>query len=428
MTSPGLIPEPDPPNDTDAEKWCLGGMMSSAQAMAEVTELLEPDDFYRQAHLMIYRAMVGLFARLETVDPITVKAELEQTGELRRCGGAPYLHTLYSSSAAVFPAAVVSYAEIIRDKAARRKVLQVGWRLVQRVGQGDYDLSELVTDAQDDVAKAVMTAADLRRRGGDVLSADAFMAGSTDGLGAVIPGLLDHQDRAMIIGGEGDGKSTLGRQLAVATSAGVHPFTHDPIPPQRCQIIDAQNPPHLLRRELVRHIDAATAFGRWDPARLAVTPLTGGVDLTTPAGRMRVAEAIREFRPDLVVAGPVDKMYRDKGQGAEELHSQVTDFWDDMTARYEITVWLEHHAPKGGSNGDRLWTPKGWGGYMGWPEFGFTLARVPNKPGLYRLGRFRGDRERGRCWPVKLEQNTAPLPSFPWHPVYETGTLLEPGR
>ena len=76
---------------------------------------------------------------------------------------------------------------------------------------------------------------------------------------------------------------------------------------------------------------------------------------------------------------------------AEELHSQVTDFWDQCRERYGHAVWLEHHAPKGGPAGARLMTPKGWGGYMGWPEFGLTLVRNASKKGHYRLGRFRGD-------------------------------------
>ena len=52
-----------PPQDQDAERSVLGAMLLSTEAMAEVVELLNADDFYRSAHGQIYQALRMLFAQ-----------------------------------------------------------------------------------------------------------------------------------------------------------------------------------------------------------------------------------------------------------------------------------------------------------------------------------------------------------------------------
>src|SRR3954449_3713203 len=83
-----------PPQDLVAEQSVLGGMMLSKDAIADVVEVLRPGDFYRPAHQLVYDCGLDLYSRGEPADAVTVAAELERRGELRRVGGAPYLHTL----------------------------------------------------------------------------------------------------------------------------------------------------------------------------------------------------------------------------------------------------------------------------------------------------------------------------------------------
>src|SRR5882762_10558099 len=82
-----------PPQDLMAEQSVLGGMLLSKDAIADVVEVLTPNDFYRPAHQAVYDCVLDLYGRGEPADPITVSAELERRGELGRVGGAPYLHT-----------------------------------------------------------------------------------------------------------------------------------------------------------------------------------------------------------------------------------------------------------------------------------------------------------------------------------------------
>lgn len=59
----------------------------------------------------------------------------------------------------------------------------------------------------------------------------------------LIPGLMRQQGRIVLVGFEGDGKSTLLRQVAVASAAGVHPFTGEPVTPLPVLLVDLENHP-----------------------------------------------------------------------------------------------------------------------------------------------------------------------------------------
>src|ERR1700748_1452297 len=85
-----------PPQDLAAEQSVLGGMLLSKDAIADVLERLRPGDFYRPAHQNVYDSILDLYGRGEPADAVTVAAELDRRGLLRRIGGAPYLPPLIS--------------------------------------------------------------------------------------------------------------------------------------------------------------------------------------------------------------------------------------------------------------------------------------------------------------------------------------------
>ncbi|MFJ6670548.1 replicative DNA helicase [Actinosynnema sp. NPDC091369] len=146
MAEPGF--ERQPPQDLAAEQSVLGGMLLSKDAIADVVEVLAPNDFYRPAHQAVYDCILDLYGRGEPADPITVSAELERRGELLRVGGAPYLHTLIAT---VPTAANASYyAEIVAEKAVLRRLVEAGTRIVQLGYNGaeGADVDEVVDRAQ----------------------------------------------------------------------------------------------------------------------------------------------------------------------------------------------------------------------------------------------------------------------------------------
>jgi replicative DNA helicase len=140
-----------PPQDLAAEQSVLGGMLLSKDAIADVLEKLRPGDFYRPAHQNVYDAVLDLYGRGEPADAVTVAAELDRRGLLRRVGGAPYLHTLIS----MVPTAANAgyYAEIVAEKALLRRLVEAGTRVVQYgyAGAEGADVAEVVDRAQAEI-------------------------------------------------------------------------------------------------------------------------------------------------------------------------------------------------------------------------------------------------------------------------------------
>ncbi len=137
-----------PPQDLAAEQSVLGGMLLSKDAIADVLERLRPSDFYRPAHQNVYDAVLDLYGRGEPADAVTVAAELDRRGLLRRIGGAPYLHTLISTVPTAANAGY--YAGIVAEKALLRRLVEAGTRVVQYgyAGAEGADVAEVVDRAQ----------------------------------------------------------------------------------------------------------------------------------------------------------------------------------------------------------------------------------------------------------------------------------------
>jgi replicative DNA helicase len=140
-----------PPQDLAAEQAVLGGMLLSKDAIADVLERLRPGDFYRPAHQSVYDSILDLYGRGEPADAVTVAAELDRRGMLRRIGGAPYLHTLISTVPTAANAGY--YAGIVAEKSLLRRLVEAGTRVVQYgyAGADGADVAEIVDRAQAEI-------------------------------------------------------------------------------------------------------------------------------------------------------------------------------------------------------------------------------------------------------------------------------------
>jgi replicative DNA helicase len=167
-----------PPQDIAAEQSVLGGMLLSKDAIADVVEVVRGHDMYRPAHETIYEAIIDLYGRGEPADPVTVAAELQKRGELGRVGGAPYLHTLVSSVPTAANAGY--YAQIVRERAVLRRLVEAGTRIVQMGYGGDGDVDEIVDRAQAEVYGVTD-----RRISEDYLPIADIMEGTLDEIEAI---------------------------------------------------------------------------------------------------------------------------------------------------------------------------------------------------------------------------------------------------
>ncbi|WP_207949848.1 replicative DNA helicase [Nocardioides ochotonae] len=167
-----------PPQDMAAEQSVLGAMLISKDAIADVSETIRGTDFYRPSHESIFDAIIDLYGRGEPVDMVTVAADLQRKGELQRIGGAPYLHTI----AANVPIAANAgyYAEIVREKAILRRLVDAGTKIVQLGYAGEGQIDDVVDNAQAEVYKI----AD-KRSGEDYAPLSDIMTGVLDEIEAI---------------------------------------------------------------------------------------------------------------------------------------------------------------------------------------------------------------------------------------------------
>jgi replicative DNA helicase len=121
-----------PPQNLEAEESVLGAMLLSATAVGTVSEILDASDFYRESHAKVYRACLGLWAKGEPVDAITLADELDARSELDAVGGSARIVEL----AALVPTAsnVEHYARIVKEMAMLRGLVRTGQE-IQRLGQ-----------------------------------------------------------------------------------------------------------------------------------------------------------------------------------------------------------------------------------------------------------------------------------------------------
>ena len=128
-----------PPQDVPAEQCVLGAMLMSKDAIANVMGVVKSFDFYKPAHELIFNTILDLYSRGEPADAITVAAELAKQGNIARVGGHVYIHDLLASVSIAANAGY--YAEIVREKAILRRLVDASIRIAQLgyAGQGDVD-------------------------------------------------------------------------------------------------------------------------------------------------------------------------------------------------------------------------------------------------------------------------------------------------
>ena len=130
------------PHDLPAEESLLGAAIVSPSALSAVSDAVSCDDFYRDSHRHIWRAIAKLYAAGKDVDQITVSAALSADGLLEACGGKQYIHTL--ASCAFNASGARGYAEIVARNAAWRNLADVGNQIASMAYEHPEDPDTLI--------------------------------------------------------------------------------------------------------------------------------------------------------------------------------------------------------------------------------------------------------------------------------------------
>jgi replicative DNA helicase len=135
-----------PPQHIEAEQSVLGGILIENEAVNRVTEILDADDFYRDAHRKIYNALLNLSERDEPADLITLTNELRKSDQLDSIGGASYLASLID--AVPTAANIEYYARIVKEKAILRKLIQTSTEIITQGYEDRGDVEAFLDEAE----------------------------------------------------------------------------------------------------------------------------------------------------------------------------------------------------------------------------------------------------------------------------------------
>ena len=168
------------PQNITAEQNVLCAMLIDTKAVGAVSEILKPEDFYRQAHRIIYQAMLNLYGRNEPVDLITVIEELKKMDKLQDVGDVSYITLL----GAVAPTAanVKFHAQIVADKAVQRQLIESG-TVIASLG---YECPDGEVRNAVDTAQKQLLELTGRRRGRDFVPIREIVESTVDRMGSMV--------------------------------------------------------------------------------------------------------------------------------------------------------------------------------------------------------------------------------------------------
>lgn len=135
-----------PPQNVEAEQSVLGALMLDKEAINKVVDFLQPRDFYRGTHQMIFEVMISLFEHREPIDALSLSNKLKEKGQLETAGGISYLTELVNSVPTA--AHVVHYAKIIERKRVLRDLIDAANQIAVMGYQENTDIDLLLDAAE----------------------------------------------------------------------------------------------------------------------------------------------------------------------------------------------------------------------------------------------------------------------------------------
>ena len=381
-----------------AERAVIGASLADKSAIRWASEHITDEDFSSARLGAVWHALYARWKAGEPTDPVAMDGALRGAVQGYTPGAVFDL-----MDAAPVTGATGYWAAQIAEGSKRRGAIAAGTRLIQGATTGD--LAEALTTIKDDleeIGKAATSRIEARSL--------ARILEESDEYDWVIPGILERRDRVIFTGGEGAGKSTLVRQMAILSAAGINPLTFEDMDPARVLIVDAENTEKQWRRATRDIVGKAShAFGA-NVAELIPLACVPSLDITKERDLSAVHDLIDRHEPAIVFIGPLYKLVPRAIQSDDDAAPLIKAL-DSIRAR-DVALVMEAHAGHSKTGETRDLRPRGSAALMGWPEFGIGLA-VDQQYGPFRtdpsnfrnrkvdLTRWRGDRDE-RTWPTSI--------------------------
>ena len=227
----------------------------------------------------------------------------------------------------------------------------------------------------------------------------------------IVPDMLRTNERMIVTGPEGGGKSVLVAQMCLGAAMGVntlHPELkeHEPM---RVLMLDVENDRLQVRNNMRKVYPYLKQMRDVDPLIEWVD--IRDVDLSNPVEQQKVIKLAKETQPDLMYMGSLYRL-APEGDKVDTAFTSVSRTVDRIRSETGSSVLLEAHAGHGMANDRNGMRPYGSSMWMRWPEFGFGMVKH-RASGNMLLKNWRGHRSDDRVWPVGLRRGNV----LPWQGI-----------
>ncbi|WP_333887450.1 replicative DNA helicase [Clostridium sp.] len=144
------------PHNIEAEQSVLGAMIADKTSIAQAVESLSEDDFYKDAHKILFSTIKELYQKDIAVDMVTLSENLQSKNLLEGVGGVTYISGLYTSI--ITTANVQEYIKIVKDKSILRKLIRSSSEIINN----SYNKQDDVASVLDFAEKKIFNIADNR--------------------------------------------------------------------------------------------------------------------------------------------------------------------------------------------------------------------------------------------------------------------------
>lgn len=314
-------------------------------------------------------------------------------------------------SAGFVGGSVPYYAERLREASARRYALKVLTQGITRLEHDEAVADEVVSDvrAQLEAMPRPSVSDD------DTWTLEEIMGLEVRTEDFTIPGLLKKNERLVLTGSEGGGKSVFVYQMLTGAAFGVDTFRLERTRPARVLFIDVENNEFQAKANLDKIVPALKEIApdvqpEWRSLKRRV------VDLLATKDRADIIRRVVHYNPDILYMGTAYKLT----DVSDETHRSVRAIQsvvDRIRQEVSCSVIVEHHAGHGHMNDRNNMRPEGSSYWLRWPDFGYGMQPLvtTGRKRLMRLGAWRGDRATDRDFPVAVKQGAV----MPWVPVYQ---------
>ncbi|MCF0147826.1 MULTISPECIES: replicative DNA helicase [unclassified Clostridium] len=142
------------PQSLEAEQSVIGAMIIDKSAIAKALEKLNEEDFYRDGHKVIFKAIREMFSKDMAVDLVTLLEYLKSTDMLDKAGGVTYISEV--SSSVITTANLEAYISIVEDKSTLRKLIRSATSIIEE----SYNKQDRVEEVLDLAQKKIFDLAE----------------------------------------------------------------------------------------------------------------------------------------------------------------------------------------------------------------------------------------------------------------------------